>query len=171
MADTPTSPKPGSKDSWGPKLWKILHNLAWLSDRTDVIFIWRKLMKSLTDVMPCPVCRAHLIEHMKHHSMFGRQHIYTSNGPQIKEHIVNTLWILHNLINKRNMKDEFPRIALDALYEGKTRSEIISETNRVIRDMNAEWEPIVRQQITGMAFREWRSDTSLIIGLVSGGPN
>jgi len=103
--------------------------------------------------------------------MFGRQHIYASSGPQIKEHIINTLWTLHNLINKRNMKAEFLREALDGLYEGKTRSEIISETNRVLRDMNSEWEPIVRQQITGMAFREWRSDTSLIIGLVSGGPN
>ena len=128
-------------------------------------------MKSLTDVMPCPICRAHLVEHMKHNSMFGRQHIYTAKGPQIKEHIINTLWVLHNLINKRNDKAEFPREALDAIYVSRTRSEIISETNRVIRDMNSEWEPIVQQQITGMAFREWRTDTSLIIGLVSGGPN
>ena len=170
----PTSPaqaKPGSKDSWGPKLWQVLHNLAWVSDRTDLVFIWRKLMKSLTDVMPCPICRAHLTEYMKHNTIFGRKHIYSAKGSDIKEQIVTVLWSIHNQVNERNSKPAYSLQVLKELYTTRTRSDIISETNRIIKDINVEWEPIVQQQITGAAFRQWRTDTTLMLGLIAGGPN
>jgi hypothetical protein len=60
---------------------------------------------------------------------------------------------------------------LKELYSNRTRSDIISETNRIIKDINVEWEPIVQQQITGAAFRQWRTDTTLMLGLIAGGPN
>jgi len=172
MADIPPNlPKPGSKDSWGPKLWRVLHNLAWLSDRTDVIFLWKKILKTLTDVMPCPICRAHLAEHIQNKALFRNGNLHLLKGPDVKERMVYNIWSLHNIVNAQNGKPEFPLELLKALYVDKTRSSIMSETGRTIRDINAEWEPIVLQQITGAAFREWRTDTSLMTGLLSGGPN
>jgi len=163
--------KPGSKDSWGPKVWRVLHNLAWLSDRTDLPFLWKKLLKTLSDVMPCPICRGHLAEYLKHRALFTNKNLHLVKGPEIKERMIYNIWALHNAVNERNGKPEFPLELLNALYVDKVRSDIISETGRILRDIHAEWEPIVLQQITGAAFREWRNDTSLIIGLVSGGPN
>jgi Erv1 / Alr family len=170
MAESP-KPQPGSKDSWGPKLWRVLHNLAWLSDRTDVAFLWKKLLKSLTEVMPCPICRNHLSEFISNRVIFPMKTIHLTKGPEIKERIVYNIWFLHNKVNEQNGKLEFPIELLNALYVDKTRSEILSETGRLIREINAEWEPIVLKQITGAAFREWRNDTMLLTGLLSGGPN
>ena len=97
--------------------------------------------------------------------------IHLTKGPEIKERIVYNIWLLHNKVNEQNGKPEFPIELLNALYIDKTRSEILSETGRLIREINAEWEPIVLKQITGAAFREWRNDTMLLTGLLSGGPN
>jgi len=163
--------KPGSKDSWGPKLWRVLHNLAWLSDRTDLPFLWKKVLKSLTEVMPCPICRAHLAEYIQNHALFTIKNLHLVKGPEVKERMIYNIWMLHNSVNQRNGKPEFPLELLKALYVDKNRSELISETGRTLRDINGEWEPIVLQQITGAAFREWRNDTTLIMGLISGGPN
>lgn len=163
--------KPGSKDSWGPKLWRVLHNLAWLSDRTDVPFLWKKLLRSLSEVMPCPICRNHLAEFISKRVIFPTRSIHLIKGQEIKERIFFNIWTLHNEVNKRNGKEEFPLEQLKLLYENKSRSEILSETGRIIREINLEWEPIVLKQITGAAFREWRNDTSLLTGLLSGGPN
>jgi hypothetical protein len=78
---------------------------------------------------------------------------------------------LHNKVNERNGKPEFSREVMNTLYNDRIRSDIISETGRIIRDINAEWEPIVLKQITGAGFREWRNDTSMLMGLLSGGAN
>ena len=169
MADT--LPKPGSKDSWGPKLWKVLHNLAWISDRKDVAYLWRKLLKTLADVMPCPLCRAHLAEYLQYNAIVPSKNLHLMEGTEIRERVVHNIWWLHNKVNERNGKLEFPRELMNALYAGKTRSELLSETGRIIRDINAEWEPIVLQQIAGGPFREWRNDTNLLMGLLSGGSN
>jgi len=79
--------------------------------------------------------------------------------------------IVAMVVNERNGKLIFPLEGLNAVYENRTRSELIHETNRLIREINIEWEPFVLKQITGAAFREWKMDTSLLIGLISGGPN
>jgi hypothetical protein len=169
MADT--LPKPGSKDSWGPKLWKVLHNLAWISDRKDVAYLWRKLLKTLADVMPCPLCRAHLAEYLQYNAILPSKNVHLMSGTEIRERVVYNIWGLHNKVNERNGKLEFPRELMNTLYADKTRSELLSETGRIIRDINAEWEPLILQQIAGAQFREWRNDTNLLMGLLSGGAN
>ena len=92
-------------------------------------------------------------------------------GTEIRERVVYNIWWLHNKVNERSGKLEFPRELMNALYADKTRSELLSETGRIIRDINAEWEPLILQQIAGGAFREWRNDTNLLMGLLSGGAN
>jgi Erv1 / Alr family len=169
MADT--LPKPGSKDSWGPKLWKVLHNLAWISDRKDVAYLWRKLLKTLADVMPCPLCRAHLAEFLKHNAIIPTKNIHLMSGTEIRDRVVYNIWRLHNKVNERNSKVEFSRELMNDLYADKTRSELISETGHIIRDINVEWEPFIIQQIAGGPFREWRNDITLLMGLLSGGSN
>lgn len=164
-------PIPGSKDSWGPRVWRVLHNLAWLSDRTDVIYIWKKLMKSLSDVMPCPACRSHLAEYMYSRSPFITNNVHLVKGEEIKNRVVHIIWALHNAVNLRNGKEEFSIDVLKASYTERTRSEIIHETNQILRDIYTEWEPTITKQIMMGVFREWRSNVLMLIGLVSGGPN
>jgi len=93
------------------------------------------------------------------------------SGTEIRDRVVYNIWRLHNKVNERNGKVEFSRELMNDLYSDKTRSELISETGRIIRDINAEWEPFIIQQIAGGPFREWRNDTSLLMGLLSGGSN
>jgi hypothetical protein len=163
-------PKPGSKESWGPRVWRILHNLAFTSDRADVLYIWKNTLKSLANTMPCPACRQHLGQYIASHTIFSLRNIHLLKGPDVKARIILVIWGLHNEVNKRNGKPNFPMEALNALYEGKTRSDIINETYNLLREIHAEWEPLALQQNLMPAFREWRSDITRLVGLVASGP-
>ena len=171
FSDIVSPPSPGSKDSWGPRLWKVLHNIAWLSDRTDVIYIWKNVMKSLSDVMPCPICRAHLAEYMNSRIMFATKNAHLVKSAEHKERIVYSIWLLHNIVNEQTGKGEYPMDLLTTKYLDRTRSDIIHETNQLLREIYIEWEPLVAKQVTLGAFRELRSNMTLLIGLISGGPN
>jgi hypothetical protein len=85
--------------------------------------------------------------------------------------MVHNIWLLHNSVNGRNGKPDFSIELLRAFYVDRTRSDIMSEIGRVLRDINTEWEPFVSKQLTGAAFREWRNDVALLTGLLAGGPN
>ena len=47
------------KHWWGPRIWRILHSLAEVSDREGCGPAWRCLLKATVEVLPCEVCRRH----------------------------------------------------------------------------------------------------------------
>lgn len=60
-------PAPGvaEKGWWGPRIWRILHSLAEINDRTDVGPAWRQALQLTAEILPCPVCREHFRAHVR----------------------------------------------------------------------------------------------------------
>ena len=163
--------EPGSKDVWGPKVWRILHNMAWLSNRTDVFFIWKLILKSLSEVMPCQTCRQHLSQYLNTHSLFLIKNIHLLKGSDIQTRMVQIVWNLHNDVNMRTGKGSYTIEQLNNLYLNASRGQVLNETNKLLNEIYHDWEPIVVKQITGGPFREWRSHVTMFMSFVSAGPN
>ena len=162
--------EPGSKDVWGPKVWRILHNMAWLSDRADVFFIWKLMLKSLADVMPCATCRQHLSQYLNTNSLFMVKNIHMLKGSDVKTRMVQALWSLHNDVNLRTGKGSYTLEELNMMYLNIPRNQILNETYTLLTEIYQDWEPIVVKQITGGAFREWRANTIMFMSLANAGP-
>ena len=47
------------KSWWGPRIWRILHSVAEISDRTDCALLWRSALHATADILPCAMCRIH----------------------------------------------------------------------------------------------------------------
>jgi hypothetical protein len=75
------------KGWWGPRIWRILHSLAEINDRTDVGPAWRQALTLTADILPCVICRDHLRTHLRSMSF----PIGVSNGPQLRR----ALWAIH----------------------------------------------------------------------------
>jgi len=160
-----------SKDVWGPKVWTILHNMAWLSDRTDIFFLWKLMLKALSEVMPCSICRHHLAHYLNTHSLFMLKNIHTLKGAEIKERMIRMIWTLHNHVNIRNGKGEYIFEHLNMGYIGASRHQVMADTHRMLAEIYHDWEPMMVKQMTGGSLREWRAHTTLFLSLVAGGPN
>ena len=56
------------KDIWGPVIWKIIHLAPLIIENTQNIkfksYVYKALVSSLQNVIPCPVCRMHLKKHL-----------------------------------------------------------------------------------------------------------
>jgi len=166
-----SSKEPGSKDVWGPKVWRILHNMAWLSDRTDVFFIWKMLLKSLSDIMPCATCRQHLSQYLNTNALFVVKNIHLLKGADVKTRMVQAIWSIHNDVNVRTGKGIYTLEELNMMYLNASRAQVINETYRLLTEIYHDWEPIVVKQVTGGAFREWRAQTIMFMSLTNAGPN
>jgi len=47
------------KHWWGPRIWRVLHGLAEVSDRPGCGPAWRQLLRATVELLPCEVCRRH----------------------------------------------------------------------------------------------------------------
>lgn len=56
----------GDRKWWGPRIWRILHTLAEISDRGDCGPAWRVVLRETAEMLPCAVCRTHFLENMRH---------------------------------------------------------------------------------------------------------
>jgi len=78
---------PGNKKWWGPRIWRILHSLAEISDRVDCGPAWRTALITTADMLPCAVCRAHFAE--------GVRDIHLRVGQNPRATLRHRLWALH----------------------------------------------------------------------------
>lgn len=60
-----TSVGVSNKKWWGPRIWRILHSLAEVSDRADCGPAWRVALTSTAEMLPCAVCRSHFHSHIR----------------------------------------------------------------------------------------------------------
>lgn len=89
------------KSVWGPLIWNFLHVLSikikeneFLNNRDIIInFIF-----SICDNLPCPTCASHARGYLKKINF---------NFIKSKEHLIKSLWSMHNEVNKQNKKEEF----------------------------------------------------------------
>jgi hypothetical protein len=49
----------GERGWWGPRIWRIVHCLAEISDRTDCGPGWRVVLQETVQMLPCDMCREH----------------------------------------------------------------------------------------------------------------
>jgi hypothetical protein len=90
---------------WGPPIWNLFHTLAAKirEDRYDDLgqHLFRYIAK-ISMYLPCPQCSAHATAFF---SKINPANLKTKND------LVNTIYILHNLVNKRKEKAMYgPRV-------------------------------------------------------------
>ena len=112
-----------SKEWWGPRIWKILHSLAELSDRADCMFLWKGVLRHTADILPCEACRAHF------HQRVPTFHASVSLTREVvRDRIRDFLWSAHQDVNGRTAKAGIAKETLVAEYgvrEDYSRDDII----------------------------------------------
>ena len=155
---------------WGPKLWRMLHLAAEVSDRTDVILLWKGLFRWSAEILPCELCRRHLSEYLSRNANFTSRSI-PKKGDGVRLYIRAFLLTLHNDVNRRLEKAEFTDENLIELYGAHSREEILAEIRVIFQELKDLWQPLVGTQIHGIAFGEWKKLCSLLFALLAGGGN
>ena len=162
---------PASRLYWGPRLWRVFHLLAEISDRRDMYMLWTSLLRITAPVVPCDVCRNHIASYIRTHAFMRvvRPHLIT--GEEVRLHARYDLLDFHNNVNERLGKPILPREQLAILYWGKTRSETISEINRLLDEIMLAWTPLIHRSINGAHLTTWKKHINLMLALAAGGPN
>jgi hypothetical protein len=163
--------KPGSPQYWGPRLWRIFHDLAEISDRRDIGMLWPNILKSTAATMPCSKCRNHLTDYLKHHKIISVTNPLTVTGEGIRVQIRNQLHHLHNQVNLKNNIPEFPITSLTDIYGNRSRTQILAEIHSLMNEVKDAWQPLLHSSINPGDFTNWKNILSLLISLVSAGPN
>ena len=166
--------EPASKLYWGPLLWQLFHNLAELSDRRDIPFLWPKLLQITSAIMPCNACKNHLAGVLHTRTFLKIPPVHLITGPGVQTQIRNELWRLHNEVNVRLGKPSFGESSADiaAIYgirDGRTRGVILSEIQNILEKLRVAWTPLVHTRINGGIYSAWRTHIALMVALVSGG--
>lgn len=137
-------------EKWGPATWTLFHGLA-EKVRNDAypslrgaLFSW---VYRICSGLPCPDCAAHAKEFL---SKLDPQKLLT------KDDFRNTLYIFHNVVNRRKGKPIFPISGL-ARYQSMPIAQIcntFAQTYHTKGNMNMLSESFYRQLILDQ-FRSW----------------
>ena len=158
-----------SKLYWGPRLWRVFHLLAEISDRRDMVMLWNNLMRLTAVSMPCEQCRVHLTAYMRSHVFVRFAKIHLVTGEMVRHRARNELLSLHNDVNARLGKATFSEADIAAMYV-KPRSETIAEIYKNLDEIKAAWTPLVHSRINGSAFNDWKKHIHMMVALAAGGP-
>ena len=83
---------------WGPRLWYLLHTysvkIALTEDNRN---LWRHFIKASLAVMNCPKCQSHFSDELRGLNL----------KTIAKDEFVEWFYMLHNEINRTNLKPEF----------------------------------------------------------------
>jgi len=112
-----------SRESWGPKFWKILHTLAENSGSIvspilaiDEADTWELLLKNQAFVMPCVLCRDHYINYKSTRRIPNLREL---QGEDRRDFLRKWLWSCHNNVNMITHKNILPIEDLPILYNNK----------------------------------------------------
>ena len=99
-----------AKADWGNTMWYILHTSSLYAPQPlEASFLaYKRLIHSLQWLLPCPKCRLHLSENLKH--------IDFDNCPRSNQDLFKCSWKLHNIVNKSENKREVPLQEAFELY-------------------------------------------------------
>jgi hypothetical protein len=159
-----------SKLYWGPRVWRLFHCLAEISDRRDVLGLWRATFASTAEAMPCAQCRLHFAQHIYLHSPTYVKRTIMMTGPQVKMKMRDEIWKLHNVVNQTTGKDPVPVTILDE-YGTKTRQELLLEAQNLSHEIIAAWTPLIYSAVKPAAFLEWKRALTLLMTVLRSGPN
>ncbi len=116
ILDKPQYPQ---NEEWGPLLWWILHTVAEKAGRQtnpitqgDEQRAWPLFLKELGPAIPCPFCRLHYDEYIKHNPF-----LLPANTYEWKTYVPEYFYQFHESVNNRLGKPSFPRDALSTTYK------------------------------------------------------
>ena len=119
----------GHKSWWGPRIWRILHCLAEISDRRDCGPGWRVVLLETAQMLPCDVCREHF-------TVAGRGvRIVTGVAPRaVLRHM---LWATHAATRGDSGESgNLPEPELSAVYGyGGDRGAVVTEIRRLVTEV------------------------------------
>jgi hypothetical protein len=84
-----------TKPFWGNPLWILIHYYSIIADNND-FYIFKSLIYTLTKLMPCPKCKAHLVKNLKLQNM---------RIDKYKNNLFLFTFNLHNIVNKSIKKE------------------------------------------------------------------
>lgn len=86
--------------SWGPPTWFFLHALCEKIHPEHYLLVkdalWNQI-KELCSLLPCPDCSIHATAHLSKIST-----------PPTKDHLVQVMYLFHNVVNQNTRKPPFP---------------------------------------------------------------
>lgn len=148
-----------SREIWGPRVWRLLHRLSFYSDRRDVIIAWQTLLKTISETMPCALCRKHMKTYLINNSIaipLG------SGGAAIRTYMIGWVYRFHNHVRVSGGGIEFPFEELSALYELGGHGACVEEASGLVNEIKEFW--------SDLATREFRTAVAYLISLIKGGP-
>ena len=166
-------PDPGNKAYWGPRLWRMFHLLAEVSDRNDLYLLWPVFLRLTATIMPCAACRHHLGTYLRTHVIARLPAKKPATGPAVQARIRADLFALHNDVNTRLGKPVLPEAELRTLYEVSethTRATRLAEIAALYEEIRGAWTPQHHLRAEAGAYNEWKRNYQMIFALASGGP-
>lgn len=155
-----------SREIWGPKVWRMLHLFADVSDRRDVALLWASIMKSTADVLPCAICRKHLQGYLKTHTFMRIKQPNLITGQQVRTQIVAELHLIHNVVNHRLGKPIFPFETLQTAYTGKREDKLL-EAKNLLEELKLMWGTMIFKAVNPAALLEWKRNINLLAALLT----
>lgn len=147
---------PAEKGWWGPRIWRILHSLAEINDRTDVGPAWRQALLLTAEVLPCAVCREHFRTHVRG-MIFP---IGVSNYATLRRN----LWSVH--AGTVSATEPFPEERLVTEYGGE-REEIVMRVTHLLSEVVTAFQTYgVLDRLHAVSLTAWQRAVSQLIALL-----
>lgn len=143
------------KKWWGPRIWRILHSLAEISDRVDCGPAWRVALSTTAEMLPCAVCRAHFHGHVRQ--------IPLPVGKIPRDGLRRRLWAAH-----ASTGGVLPEDSLTAEYGcGGDRAEVLRVTGALTEEVFAEFQhAAIYDRFTSGRLVTWRRAIQTLIALL-----
>lgn len=145
-----------SRIYWGPRLWRVFHLMANISDRRDISSLWKHFIGLSAAALPCALCRIHFMEYLRSHKIVLNGDPLTLRGIEFRNTLKTQLRLFHNAVNARLSKPNVTAEEYDALYPNKTRLEILFEIQTLINEIKAAWEPLLHSSINPSIYSKWK---------------
>ena len=160
-----------SRCYWGPRLWRVFHLMANISDRRDISALWRQFLYTSAAVLPCAQCRGHFSNYLKNTIIVRQNNPQTMTGVLFRDSIKTQLRIFHNAVNVRIGKPIVPADMYPIVYPHRTRAENLFEIQKIVNELKAAWEPLLHSSIPPGVYAQWKHVFHALFSLLAGGPN
>ena len=157
---------PKSKEYWGPKIWRLFHLLTEVSDRNDVLLIWKRWIRQTGEIMPCEKCRIHLRQYLRLQPFLTFKDPAKHNGAKTRDYIRSELMTLHNDVNKRTGKPTFSAAQYQETYSKGTKQEILLEAKSLMSELDATLVSLDFMKLKMGEYHEWKNSYALLLALV-----
>ena len=153
--------QPGSRQYWGPRIWKLFHLFAELSDRPNIDLLWKNWIKQTIVILPCAKCRLHFSEYLRAHPLVHSK--LSSSQQTLRQYFFE----FHNAVNANTEKPIFSMEDYTNLYSNKKRDSAVSESNALLNELEHALLPLEYMSTKVYAFQAWKGTYKLLLSHLS----